>query len=94
MLRCQDHATLHLCLRHTRQHPGEINDEVTTRMGDDGKVNILTLRHFLWQFQLQTLLLILFLVHCSQDLFLVKHDIIGEVEHVLAVSLHAFVLFL
>ena len=59
----QDYTTTYLSLGHTRQYPCEIDHEVTAAMRDDGKVGILSLRHLLWQFYLQTLLLLLVLVH-------------------------------
>ena len=59
----QNHPTAYLCLGHTRQYPCKIDHEVTATMRYDGKVGILSLRHLLWQFYLQSLLLFLVLVH-------------------------------
>ena len=65
VLGCQDDTTLDLGLRHTGQHPGEVDDEVGARVCDDGKVSILSLRHVGRQFYLQSLLLVvLILFHC------------------------------
>ena len=63
MLWSQNHPTPYLRLRYSRQHPRKVYDKITALMRDDGKISILTLSHILWQFQLQTLLLFVVVVH-------------------------------
>ena len=59
----QDQATLYLCFRQSGKHAGEIKDEITAAMGNDSKVGVLSLCYVLREFQLQTVVVLLWLVH-------------------------------
>ena len=64
MLGSQDDTALDGGLGHAGQHPRKVEDKVARRVGDDGKVGILSLRHLGRQLYLQSLLLLFLFVHC------------------------------
>lgn len=94
VFRRQDDAALHLRLRHTGQHPCEIDHEIAAAVRDDGEVSILSLCHVVWQFYLQSLLLVvLFLVHIflliiTDGLTLLEPPMTLDIE--VSEELHAF----
>ena len=63
MLGCEDDTVAHLGLGNVGQDACEIDDEIAAGMCDDGEIGIFTLCNVLRQFDLQTLLGFILIVH-------------------------------